>query len=72
MTKPIRVKNFECWNMSFSVLFGKSPKVKMICGKCDNFFSKRFTSIEFTYNGMPVTRCPECRTKNYVPLTIGR
>lgn len=64
----VRVKNFECWNMSISTLFGKSPKVNMLCGKCLYHFSRRFEPMDFR-NGHPKAVCPNCSTLNYVPIT---
>lgn len=68
--KPVRVKDFETWNTSLSFLFGRTPKVTMICGKCSNAFSKRFQSIDFSGNKYPHAMCPSCHTVNYVPITI--
>lgn len=65
----VRVKDFECWSTSISFLFGKTPKVNMICGHCSSYFSKRFTPTDFR-NGYPHAMCPTCTTVNYVPLTV--
>jgi hypothetical protein len=67
--KPIKVKYFEMWNMSISMLFGKTPKVHMVCGKCSHYFSKRFNFSDFR-DGNPKTLCPNCYTVNYVPIVI--
>jgi hypothetical protein len=71
MSKPIMVKNFECWNMSISMLWGKTPKVSMLCGKCYYSFSRRFEPIDFR-NGYPKALCPSCSAVNYVPITVGK
>lgn len=44
--KPIRVKDFECWNMSVSMLWGRTPKIEMICGHCNHYFARRFSAHE--------------------------
>lgn len=67
--ESIPVKYYEMWNMSISTLWGKSPKVKMVCGKCSCSFSRRFKPIDFQ-NGFPNTLCPCCNTLNSVPITI--
>lgn len=71
--EPIRVKQFKCWSTSISMLFGKTPKVNMVCGKCGYYFSKRFNRSDFEcgFIGMPITVCPTCKQVNYVPIRIG-
>jgi hypothetical protein len=65
----VEVKYFEAWNTSISMLFSKTPKIHMICGKCDYPFSKRFDFKDFR-NGYPRVMCPNCYTVNYVPIVI--
>jgi hypothetical protein len=65
--KTIRVKDFEMWNMSISLLWGKSPKVSLICGKCSYTFSKRFELIALKHRN-PKVLCPCCNTRNYIPI----
>jgi hypothetical protein len=67
--KPIRVKDFECWNMSVSMLWGRTPKVEMICGYCNHYFTKRFSFYEMRH-GNPKVMCPHCYTVNYVPIVV--
>ncbi|MEM4994916.1 hypothetical protein WKH56_20340 [Priestia sp. SB1] len=67
--EAIRVKAYSMWNTSISTLFGKSPKVKMMCGNCEYVFSKRFEPIHF-YKGYPKTLCPSCSRLNYVPIVV--
>jgi DNA-directed RNA polymerase subunit RPC12/RpoP len=57
------------WNTSITTLWGKSPKVEMICGKCSYHFSKRFDLIEFKV-GYPRVICPYCNTLNSVPIVM--
>lgn len=67
MSDIVRCKNFQCWNMSPSMLFGKSPKVKIICGKCGKYFSERFTMPNGNLK-YPKTICPYCNTINEIPI----
>lgn len=67
--KAIQVKYFEMWNTSITMLWGKSPKVNMVCGKCHFHFSKRFEPFDFR-SGYPKVMCPSCHTVNYVPIQI--
>lgn len=70
MSKEVSVADFSCWSTSISFLFGKTPKVNMICGECYYSFSQRFSPIDFR-NGNPRALCPSCNTINRVPLTVG-
>lgn len=65
----VRVKDFTCWSTSISFLFGKTPKVTMICGKCSHQFSKRFAPSDFR-NGYPKAMCSNCLEINEVPLRV--
>ncbi|MGD1416476.1 hypothetical protein [Bacillus stercoris] len=71
--KPIMVKQLQCWGTSISMLFGKTPKVNMACGKCSYYFARRFGryDFEYGYRGMPIAVCPTCGQVNYVPIRIG-
>ena len=37
----VECKDFYMWNMSISQLFGYTPKINFICGKCDSFNEDR-------------------------------
>ena len=37
----VECKNFNMWSMSISQLFGYSPKINFICGKCDSYNETR-------------------------------
>lgn len=65
----VTVKYYEMWNTSITMLWGKSPKVRMICGNCDYSFSKRFEPIDFR-TGYPKALCPCCHTLNTVPIMV--
>lgn len=61
----VRARDFNGWNMSVSMIFGKSPKLDIQCGKCGKWFSRRFDLEEFPD---PVTKCDYCRTVNMIPI----
>lgn len=65
----VRVKAYSTFESSISFLFGKTPKVSMLCGSCSFQFSKRFSPIDFK-NGHPHAMCPKCHTVNYVPISV--
>ena len=64
---PVDVKGLEIWNTSISMLWGKSPKAKMFCGKCSYYFKKRFDMVEIRKRN-PKVICPACQTVNVVPI----
>lgn len=59
----VTAKWVECWNMSISMLWGKCPKMTIVCGNCYHTFTDRppmsnhITSV-----------CPACKEVNQ---TIG-
>ena len=59
---PLR---FHCWNMTFMQIFGKGPKVTIVCGNCMETFSKRIFMVDH-----PTVRCPYCQVINVIPLII--
>lgn len=63
--KVVRARGVEGWNMSVSMLFGKSPKLDIKCGKCGGWFSRRFDLDDLPN---PITRCPRCKTHNEIPI----
>lgn len=65
----VTVKAFESWNMSLSTLFGKTPKIKMLCGNCTGYFSRRFDVYEVNRR-FPRAVCPHCGVVNKVPMKI--
>ena len=60
-------KNFEMYTMSFSQLFGKTPKIKFICGNCEMYDSGRL-DVEAVKWGKPFIRCSHCGAENYIPI----
>lgn len=66
---PVRVKHFSMWETSISMIWGKTPKVFMVCGSCSYSFSQRFSPIDFK-SGHPKVLCPNCQTVNYVPIYV--
>lgn len=71
MKKPpsdfVPIKKFNVWNYSVRVFYGKSPTVAMICGSCNGYFTRRFSSKQFKPEGVYV-RCPFCSKTNLVPV----
>lgn len=58
----VTAKWVECWNMSISMLWGKCPKMTIVCGNCYHTFTDRppmsnhITSV-----------CPACKEVNQIP-----
>ena len=69
MQKAIRVKRFQMWNVSVSMLFGASPKVKWICGECGGYNESRFCTSYHREN--PKVGCMHCGRVNYIPVMTG-
>jgi hypothetical protein len=68
--KEVRVRNYSTWETSISLLFGKTPKVTMICGECDYQFSRRFEPIDFRGGKFPRVMCQRCQTINVVSIGV--
>lgn len=67
--KEVTCKDLSCWNMSISMLFGKTPKVGILCGNCGKYFSHRFDTNE-CIRKTPRVFCPYCDTINKIPIKI--
>jgi len=67
MKKEVVCHDLQMWNMSPSMLFGKSPKAKIICGYCRNYFEKRFDLYEIEFKN-PKAVCIHCGTVNKIPI----
>jgi DNA-directed RNA polymerase subunit RPC12/RpoP len=67
----VKVKDLSMLNVSLSMLFGKSPKIKYICGKCNGYNETRIStsSVEMGY---PYVICSHCGETNDTGLTLGR
>ena len=65
--KEVRCYDAELYTLSLSMLIGKSPKVKIVCGECKHYFSKRFDMYEIN-NSTPKAICPYCGTVNIIPI----
>lgn len=65
--KEVEVKGFGGFTTSITTLWGKTPKINMMCGKCEYVFSKRFHTFE-CIEQYPRTKCPDCSTTNFVPI----
>lgn len=59
----VNAKSVECWQMSLMQLFGKTPKVDIVCGNCSYEFARRFDVSECRGQN-PITECPRCSVKN--------
>lgn len=68
--KEVKAKSYNGWNTSISMLFGKSPKINILCGECFSYFSVRFTPSDFSC-GSPRAFCTNCGTRNIVSITYG-
>lgn len=61
----IWAKYVEGWNMSISMLFGKSPKFTIQCGNCDHFYHDRVAIVDH-----PTSVCKSCGTVNKLPIVF--
>lgn len=66
----VECRDFNMWNMSLSMLIGKSPKVSFLCGKCDGFNEGRIP-MGAVRCGRPWLTCMHCGETNYIPVQIG-
>lgn len=65
----VNVKKLQTWNMSISMLVGKSPKIKYICGKCSSYNETRI-SINSIKLGRPYVLCGYCGEINNTGLVL--
>lgn len=63
----VECRNFRMWNMSLSQLFGKTPKIEWICGRCDSYNESRLL-VKAVQCGRPYARCECCDETNYIPI----
>lgn len=68
--KEIHPKAFSTWNTSISFIFGKTPKVTIICGECYFQFSRRFQTQDFNGRKNPRALCPKCNSINVIPISV--
>lgn len=66
----VKVRKLEMWNMSLSMLVGKSPKIKFICGKCNSYNEARI-SLDAIRCKKPYVLCFRCGEINNTGLTLG-
>lgn len=62
-------KRFEMYSMSLSSLFGISPKISYICGKCNGYNETRIP-LEAVELGRPYSKCEICGAINKIPIRI--
>jgi DNA-directed RNA polymerase subunit RPC12/RpoP len=65
----VTVKKLQMWNMSFSMLFGKSPKINYICGKCDSYNETRIP-MNAVRMEKPYVVCSYCGEVNDTKITL--
>jgi hypothetical protein len=65
MIKKVIAKQCSGWNMSIMQLFGSGPKLKIQCGECGGWFSKRVMMVN-----RPTVLCPFCKIMNILPITV--
>jgi len=65
----VNVKKLQMWNMSLSMLFGKSPKINYICGKCDSYNETRI-SMNAVRMGKPYVVCSHCGEINNTKIEL--
>ncbi len=65
----VNVRKLEMWNMSLSMLVGKSPKIRYICGNCDSYSETRI-SVNAIRLGRPYVLCPYCGEINDTELVL--
>lgn len=64
----VNAKWVSAWNMSIACLWGKSPKITVICGKCNYSFSGRVPVIR---GNSAKLLCPACNEINDTGLYCG-
>lgn len=67
----VKCRNFEMWEMSLSMMFGRSPKVNFRCGKCGNWSSGRGNIENVNRNGGLLIPCSHCGETNKIPVKLG-
>lgn len=65
----VNVKNLEMWNMSLSMLLGKSPKIKYACGECGMYNETRIF-LNSVRLGCPYVKCSLCGEINNTGLKL--
>ena len=65
----VKVKRLEMWNMSVAMIFGKSPKIKYICGKC-NCYNEARIPVDAVKMGRPYVICNHCGEVNDTCLVL--
>ena len=65
----VKCKSFSMWSMSLSQLFGYSPKINFICGKCDSYNEERI-SMQAIILKRPYVKCKNCNEINYIPIEM--
>lgn len=61
--QTVNAKSVSGFNMSISMLFGKSPLLTIVCGNCQYTFQTRTPTIDYAK-----ALCPACNCLNKLPL----
>lgn len=69
MVELVNCRRIELYKISLSMLVGKSPKIKYICGKCGGFNKTRI-SMESIRLRKPYTKCSLCGEVNNLGLKL--
>lgn len=65
----VNVRDLQTWNFSLSMLGGKSPKIKYICGNCGAYNETRI-SMNAIKLGKPYVVCAYCGEINNTRLVL--
>lgn len=66
----IKVKRLEMWNLSVSMMIGKSPQIKYKCGRCGSYNKTRI-SMEAIKRRKSYVVCSYCGEINDTGLILG-
>lgn len=66
MAEEVGIHRAEGSSMSWNLNLLSGPKFYLECGKCGAAWSERLPVVED-----PKVICPECRTTNVLPFTLG-
>lgn len=61
----VTAKSVQGWNMSVSQIFGYTPKLLVVCGKCSHQFYTRTPMVSY-----PTCVCPSCSELNQLPIEV--
>lgn len=65
----VECSGFNMWSMSIAQLFGKTPKVSYICGRCGHYNEGRMSMRQVEW-GDPYLICNCCGEANHIPIHL--